>query len=66
MLRDAIRDHSGQATPTFQEALEVQKVLDAARKSDQTGEWEALQEERDAPAPKRKAAKAAPRRSSVG
>jgi predicted dehydrogenase len=58
MLRDAIRDHSGQATPTFQEALEVQKVLDAARKSDQTGEWEALEEEREAPAPKaRKTAK---------
>jgi predicted dehydrogenase len=67
MLRDAIRDRSAPATPTFQEALEVQKVLDAARKSDQTGVWEALEEEREAPAPKaRKAVKTAPRRSVLG
>jgi predicted dehydrogenase len=68
MLRDAIRGgNPAAASPNFTEALEVQKVLDAARKSDQTGVWVALEEEREAPAPKaRKAAKTAPRRSSVG
>ncbi|HKW50588.1 MAG TPA: Gfo/Idh/MocA family oxidoreductase [Candidatus Eisenbacteria bacterium] len=43
MLREAIRN-GGSANPTFTEALEVQKVLDAARKSDQTGEWVDLEE----------------------
>jgi predicted dehydrogenase len=68
MLRDAIRGgNPAAASPNFTEALEVQKVLDAARKSDQTGVWVALEEEREAAAPKaRKAAKTAPRRSSVG
>jgi predicted dehydrogenase len=68
MLREAIRDgNPSAASPTFTEALEVQKVLDAARKSDQTGLWVSIEEEREAPAPKaRKAASKAPRRSSVG
>ncbi|HTK68855.1 MAG TPA: Gfo/Idh/MocA family oxidoreductase [Candidatus Eisenbacteria bacterium] len=68
MLREAIRaGNPAMASPTFAEALEVQKVLDAARKSDQTGLWVAIEEEREAPAPKaRKAATKAPRRSSVG
>lgn len=44
MLRDAIRGDGTGASPTFAEALEVQKVLDAARKSDQTGTWEAVEE----------------------
>ena len=43
MMRDAIRG-GGTASPTFAEALEVQKVLDAARKSDQTGTWEAVED----------------------
>lgn len=43
MLRDAIRGGEG-ATPTFSDAVEVQKVLDAARKSDQTGTWEKIEE----------------------
>ena len=43
MMRDAIRG-TGTATPTFAEALEVQKVLDAARKSDQTGTWETVED----------------------
>lgn len=43
MMRDAIRG-TGPASPTFAEALEVQKVLDAARKSDQMGTWEAVEE----------------------
>ncbi|MGH7682078.1 MAG: Gfo/Idh/MocA family protein, partial [Candidatus Eiseniibacteriota bacterium] len=38
MLKDAIREGKP-ASPTFAEAVEVQKVLDAARKSDQTGTW---------------------------
>ena len=38
MLREAILRGSP-ATPTFAEALEVQRLLDAARKSDQTGSW---------------------------
>ncbi len=38
LLRDAIREGKP-ASPTFAEAVEVQKVLDAARKSDQTGTW---------------------------
>jgi predicted dehydrogenase len=38
LLREAIRGGKG-AAPSFTEALEVQKVLDAARKSDQTGTW---------------------------
>lgn len=42
-IRDAIRG-SGTASPTFAEALEVQKVLDAARKSDQTGTWETVED----------------------
>lgn len=44
MLREAIRGNGTGASPTFAEALEVQKVLDAARKSDQTGTWEAVEE----------------------
>jgi predicted dehydrogenase len=43
MLRDAIRGDGTGASPTFAEALEVQKVLDAARKSDQTGTWETVE-----------------------
>jgi len=43
MLREAILNGAA-ATPSFTEALEVQKVLDAARKSDQTGEWVDLEE----------------------
>ena len=43
MLRDAILN-GAPATPTFTEALEVQKVLDALRKSDKTGEWVDLEE----------------------
>lgn len=38
MLREAIL-HGGPASPTFAEALEVQRVLDAARKSDRVGRW---------------------------
>ncbi|TMQ67378.1 MAG: Gfo/Idh/MocA family oxidoreductase [Candidatus Eisenbacteria bacterium] len=43
MLREAILNGAA-ATPSFAEALEVQKVLDAARKSDQTGTWVDLEE----------------------
>ncbi len=38
MLRDAILEGKP-ATPTFADGLEVQKVLDSARLSDQMGEW---------------------------
>ena len=38
MLREAILRGKA-ASPTFGEAVEVQRVLDAARKSDQTGGW---------------------------
>jgi predicted dehydrogenase len=69
ILRDAIRG-VGSASPTFAEALEVQKVLDAARKSDQTGEWVTVDDEREAPAAKNakviKTAARATRRSSAG
>lgn len=43
LLRDAIREGKA-VSPTFAEAVEVQKVLDAARKSDQTGTWVAVEE----------------------
>ena len=43
MLREAIRGGKA-ASPTFSEALEVQKVLDAARKSDQMGTWVEVEE----------------------
>jgi predicted dehydrogenase len=43
-LRDAIRGDGTGASPTFAEALEVQRVLDAARKSDQTGTWESVED----------------------
>ncbi len=43
MLREAIRGGKP-AAPTFAEAVEVQKVLDAARKSDQTGTWVEVEE----------------------
>lgn len=37
-IKAAIRD-GAPITPTFQDAVEIQKVLDGARLSDQTGEW---------------------------
>ncbi len=43
MLREAIRGRSI-ASPTFAEAVEVQRVMDVARKSDQTGTWEEIGE----------------------
>lgn len=43
MLREAIL-RGRPASPTFAQALEVQKVLDAARKSSQTGVWEELED----------------------
>lgn len=43
MLRDAIRGGKS-VSPTFAEAVEVQKVLDAARKSDQMGTWVEVEE----------------------
>jgi predicted dehydrogenase len=43
MLREAIL-RGRPASPTFAQALEVQKVLDAARKSHQTGVWEELED----------------------
>ena len=49
MLRDAILE-GRPASPTFTEALEVQKALDAARNSNQTGNWEELEEPSAAPA----------------
>jgi predicted dehydrogenase len=43
MLREAILGGKP-AAPTFTEAVEVQKVLDAARKSDQMGTWVEVEE----------------------
>ena len=42
MLRAAIQDGS-HATPDFAWGVEVQKILDAARLSDQSGEWVAVE-----------------------
>jgi len=41
MIRAAIQEEKP-ASPDFQEAAEVQRVLDAARSSDRSGVWEAL------------------------
>ena len=43
MIRGAIQEGK-QATPDFGEAVEVQKVLDTARRSDQSGAWESIEE----------------------
>jgi len=41
MIRAAIQE--GKApSPTFRDAVEVQRVLDAARLSDSSGSWETL------------------------
>ena len=40
-IRAAIQDGTP-ASPDFQEAVEVQRVLDAARLSDRSGAWESL------------------------
>jgi len=41
MIRVAIQEGTP-ASPTFEDAVEVQRVLDAARLSDQAGSWEGL------------------------
>lgn len=41
MIREAIQEGKP-PSPTFEEAVEVQRVLDAARLSDQAGSWESL------------------------
>ena len=41
MIRAAIQEGKP-ASPDFDDAVEIQKVLDAARLSDQSGAWESL------------------------
>jgi len=43
MIRAAIQDGTP-PSPDFGDAVEVQKVLDAARRSDQSGAWESIEE----------------------